>query len=427
MATAASGARTDRLIRDPIFGYIGLRHELVDVVDSRLFQRLRRIGQTSLVSDVYPAATGSRFEHSLGVMYLAGRGWRAAWEYAGGANRTTVQDDFIAAVRDSAKAWHVDIPSHQSEIADLIEVAVAAVALLHDVGHPPFSHVLESVYDEIVVAEGHLSGDIAGEEEFTRYGGPYHEFAGMYLARQLVRRLPDPLQTVVGAIYESDPKGGTWMGAVHSIVVAEIDVDRLGYLMRDGQKAGTEFGAIDFERLIDSLELHSTERGFAIGPGIRARSAVETLVVQRSQSYKWIIFHPRVTGANIALAQAVREFLALTQRDDEIDVAGVSFSVKRLFGPLRPNLNYLAPSESEFAPTLGVVLGSVVQTRGDRLFELEELWPHLNLDSQTLGTMRADLKREIQASVDDSMVHSALKRACLLARADEIWSICGGG
>jgi hypothetical protein len=140
-------------------------------------------------------------------------------------------------------------------------------------------------------------------------------------------------------------------------------------------------------------------------------------VVQRSQTYKWIIFHPRVAGSNQALAAALHDLVDLTERDDEVEIDGEAFSIRRLFAPLRPNMNYLAPSESEFAPTLGVVLGSVVQVRGDRLFELEELWPRLNLGSQTLGTVHAELRREVQASVDDTVVANALKRACLLARA----------
>src|SRR2546421_11689190 len=65
------------VIRDPIYGYIPLSDELANLVDSLLFQRLRRIAQTSLTNTVYPSATGSRLEHSLGVMYLASRGWRS--------------------------------------------------------------------------------------------------------------------------------------------------------------------------------------------------------------------------------------------------------------------------------------------------------------------------------------------------------------
>lgn len=61
--------------------------------------------------------------------------------------------------------------------------------------------------------------------------------------------------TLVQHIYEADPDTRTWAGALHSIVASEVDVDRLDYLMRDGQRAGTEFGAIDYQRLVDAFEL----------------------------------------------------------------------------------------------------------------------------------------------------------------------------
>src|SRR2546421_3524323 len=142
------------VIRDPIYGYIPLRDELAELVDSRLFQRLRRIAQTSLTNTVYPSATGSRLEHSLGVMYLASRGWRSAWR----RSEPSVRDDFLAALRKTTNQHHVEIPTHVNQIPELVDRAVSAVALLHDVGHPPFSHALES-----------LCSRLARDEEWLRY------------------------------------------------------------------------------------------------------------------------------------------------------------------------------------------------------------------------------------------------------------------
>lgn len=130
--------RRDRLIRDPIYDYISLPADLADVLDHPLYQRLRRVLQTSLTSTVYPSATGSRFEHGLGAMHLAGQAWCSAWRNASAGTR----DAFV-------EAAHVEFPAlaaGAAQFGDRMHLAVSGVALLHDVGHPPFSHVLEYEY-----------------------------------------------------------------------------------------------------------------------------------------------------------------------------------------------------------------------------------------------------------------------------------------
>src|SRR4051794_25647016 len=125
--------RGDRLIRDPIYGYIRVSVRLIPFLDHPAVQRLRRVHQTSLTQMVYPASTHSRFEHSLGTMHLARRAWLAAWSNASSAT----QQAFL----DAMRADRFDLPA--AEARDYVGDAIACVGLLHDLGHPPMSHVLE--------------------------------------------------------------------------------------------------------------------------------------------------------------------------------------------------------------------------------------------------------------------------------------------
>ncbi len=218
------------------------------------------------------------------------------------------------------------IPGSDREFAQRIADGVGGAALLHDVGHPPFSHVLEGVFHTLNHAwrasgARHLtltaehSQDDADElvgHLLEHSNRPFHEIAGYALARQILVEcgLDRELRELIETILMPPAQDGSWASALHGLVDSEFDVDRLDYLMRDASRCGTEFGAIDAARLIQSFELHVPDGEFWIAPGLRARSAVETLLLQRTQSYRWITFHPRVIGTNLALCRAVEMLVA---------------------------------------------------------------------------------------------------------------------
>lgn len=380
-----------RVIRDAIYGYVEVTSRLEFILDHPLTQRLRRVGQTSMTQTVYPAATGSRFEHSLGAMHLGRRAWRAAWSHAFGGD--TVREEFEKAVEREFRLPGVGF-------AELMEDVVGAVGLLHDLGHPPFSHVLEESISDQAQREGWILRD---RPRWVKVGA-FHEFAGMALLDQIIADLEpegghrdDPFLQIVKAVYEADPAKRTWKGALHSIVAGEIDVDRLDYLMRDAQKAGTEFGAIDYERLVDALELHYRHGSFRIAPSVRARSAVETLLVQRAQSYRWITYHSRVVAVNLSLARAVQLSLDLARDSTTLDLPGEGeVTVGELFAPLIPNLNYLSPGRPALRAATRTAPGWAMT------------------DEEETKKLRR-FSRDLQAAVDDAAILQMLQRTTALA------------
>lgn len=310
--TAGEEPPRRRVVRDPVHDYVEIPGELEALVSSAAVQRLRNISQNARANRRYPSLTGSRYEHALGTMHLAVAGWQSVWRTCPDDVRSRFAREVITGVRavrdpDPCTAGWVsgndveDTPMWH-DFARVVGLAVAAVGLLHDVGHPPFSHVLERFYQQRIGLV--LGADAARDQEkYAALTGQaqFHEWAGL----QIFDRLPDDCfrhlpRTLVRLIL-SDRSGDDWTDCLHSIIDGQFDVDRLDYLMRDSIRAGTEHGSIDWRRLVDSLELHPVADGWRIGLGTRAVSAFETMLVQRAQHYRWVIHHPAGVAADAAL------------------------------------------------------------------------------------------------------------------------------
>jgi HD superfamily phosphohydrolase len=379
------------VVRDPVYGYVRVPADFTPLVDHALVQRLRRVSQTSLTSSVYPAATGTRFEHALGTMHLAQIAWQAIL--------TNTDAKVMASLRKelAAEAQHLQpgtsIPQDPDEFAAATGDGLAAAALLHDVGHPPFSHVLEPFFATLV--DGWLGLD---EQQLwsSIWAGQFHEAAGTLLARIVLQHLSEERRVIAELILRADPedypKGAS---VLHSVVASEIDIDRIDYLMRDAQRAGTEPGAVDYVRLIEALEIRRIDGRFRVAPTARARSAVETLLVQRAQTYKWIIYHHRVVGANEALARAVEIAWRLRDESSNAMLFGDERQVGKLFEAHVPTLNYLRPLLRDVRRRTGITLAS--------------------LDPSRERGLMARLAEQLQAGVDDSTVLEWIKAASATA------------
>lgn len=312
---AAPGAPPPRrVVRDPVHDYVDVPGELVALVGSSAVQRLRGISQNAMASVRYPALTGSRYEHALGTMHLAAAGWQSAWLLGDDGVRDRFAREVIGELRavpdpdPCTSRWVAGVTVEDTalwpEFSRVVGLVVAAVGLLHDLGHPPFSHVLEDFYRaRIAPVMGAAAAADQARYAATTGHGQFHEWAGLQIFDALPDECFEHLPRTFVRLVLSDREGNDWAHCLHGIVDGQFDVDRLDYLMRDGLRAGTELGSIDWRRLVGSLELHELPDGWRIGLGARAISAFETMLVQRAQHYRWVIHHHGGVAADTALSR----------------------------------------------------------------------------------------------------------------------------
>jgi HD superfamily phosphohydrolase len=241
-------------IKDPVHGYVYITKAEKDIIDSYPMQRLRRLRQLAGSEYVYPGANHTRFEHCVGVMYLAGK--------------------------------VVENPNVSRVVTDE-EIDLARIAgLLHDVGHGPFSHVfeqlliknLEKTHEDItswIIEKGELSDKIA------KIGYKPEE-----VAKLAVGKLHKPGKAFLDQIISS-----------------AVDVDKQDFIVRDTFHTGAEYGFIDVFRLIHALDVLGEDLAVEFG----ALSALEAFIIARIESFKSIYFHRVGRAAQIMLAMAMEK------------------------------------------------------------------------------------------------------------------------
>ena len=222
----------DKYVHDPIWGGIELFPWEQGIIDTPLFQRLRQIHQTGCVFATYPSATHSRFEHTLGVMHLAGR---------------------MACQLEKHFGSLVDKSTYQK---------VRLAALGHDLGHSAFSHATEEIYSqcgdiaELTGTGGDFEGKGAGEvlSFLILTSKPFREFFGNLKKYHpdLLIEVDDFAPLVLGRA--TDPDKNKFFEA--QIISSPFDADKLDYFPRDGRSAGLEL-SLDTDRLLNCLEIHS--------------------------------------------------------------------------------------------------------------------------------------------------------------------------
>ncbi len=252
------GERAGKSIRDPLWSSIAIDDLALGLVDTAAFQRLRYVRQLGLAFLVYPGATHSRFEHALGAYHLARRTLRML-EEAGELGRVAPEECAI----------------------------VRAAALLHDVGHYPFSHALEEI------------------------GAPHHEsVAQPILSRGEVadklRQIAPDAPSRVHALIRGD-SGSPLQG----LISGSLDLDKIEYLKRDALMCGVPYGEIDVDRLLASLTLLEHPESGALVVGVREKglSALESLLFAKYQMYRNVYWHHAVRSATAMYKRLVNDAL----------------------------------------------------------------------------------------------------------------------
>ncbi|MEX0690491.1 MAG: HD domain-containing protein [Gemmatimonadales bacterium] len=249
------------VVRDPLWNNIGLDPEALGVLDSEPLQRLRYVRQLGHAFLVYPGATHSRFEHALGTYHLARRA--------------------VSLLRDRG-----DLDGIPEASVTLVRLA----ALLHDVGHYPFSHALEEAglpSHEALAAER-----LAHPELTAALTGTGLADAGAQIARLITGTSSDPLQ---------------------GLISGAIDLDKIEYLTRDAHMCGVPYGTVDVDRLLHSLTLVTYQGRRTVGLHEKGVAALESLLFAKYQMYRNVYWHHAVRSATAMFKRAVRDAIARQQ------------------------------------------------------------------------------------------------------------------
>lgn len=250
-------SRKKKIINDPVFGFITIPNDfLYQLIQHPFLQRLQRIRQLGLASFVYPGAQHTRLHHSIGAMYLM-----------------------------NEAIYNLRFKGH--EITEEEANGALACILLHDVGHGPFSHVLEH----------------------TLTNGIYHEEFSLGLMELLNKELKGKLDICIQIFKDEYPKR-----FLHQLVSGQLDVDRLDYLRRDSFFTGVTEGNIGSARIIKMLDLRD-DRLVVEAKGIYS---IENFLMSRRLMYWQVYLHKTAVAAEKMLIQTFKRAKFLTDRGEDL-------------------------------------------------------------------------------------------------------------
>lgn len=234
-----------KIFNDPVHGFIEVpKGILLDLIDSEIFQRLRRIRQLALTSLIYPGAVHSRFNHALGAMYL------------------------MQQALETLSSKGIDISPEEKEAA---QIAI----LLHDLGHGPFSHALENVI----------------------IPGLHHETMSRSLMDKLNDSYGGKLSLAIQIFEDGYPKR-----FLHQLVSGQLDMDRMDYLMRDSFFTGVAEGIVGTDRIIKTLNVHDN----SLVVEHKGIYSVEKFIIARRLMYWQVYLHKAVISAEYMLVHILK-------------------------------------------------------------------------------------------------------------------------
>jgi HD superfamily phosphohydrolase len=347
-----------KLFRDPVHNIIDFDLEdrvesiLFELVNTQAFQRLRRVRQLGFANLVYHGAEHSRFSHSLGVFHVARKMVGAI-------------DDFLDRER---------------------RLEVLCASLLHDIGHGPFSHAIESVTS-------------IDHEEYTAQliEDPATE------VHRILSGVDGSLPRRVARYFRPRKEFPREWRVLKDIVSSQLDADRLDYILRDGQSTGVKIGVYDFERIHTMLEVYrgpetTGMRDTRLAVTYRAREAVEGYLLARFHMFKQVYLHRAVRAAEKMLESALRRASELRKNDYQFDYPVVEPLGELLAGDRLESQQFLDLDDTDIWTSL-------------------KRWR--NADDEILASLAAGLLDRDLFKTVDLTEHDPVERARILDRASE--------
>src|SRR6266513_1014978 len=258
---------SQRIYRDPVHNIIPLRDDsaegrlMIRLIDTPDFQRLRRIKQLGLGLYTYQGAEHSRFTHSLGALHLM----------------TRILDQL------------------SNRIAPADRAAARAAALLHDIGHGPFSHAMEKVLG-------------VHHEQMTMLAVTSPETALNAALKSFSAEMPHRVASIIDGTFKP--------AALAQLVSSQLDVDRMDYLLRDSLMTGAKYGLFDLEWIINALAID--EDADRIYVAARGLYAVEEYLQARYYMFRQVYFHRTLRSAEAVLRSILRRALKLLEADEPV-------------------------------------------------------------------------------------------------------------
>lgn len=333
-----------RKIKDPLYGYVYYSDFEERIISHKLVLRLHHIRQNGCAFLTYPSMRVHRFEHSLGAMHVAGLLFISAALFSDEARVDECLGELLEAVlgqpveglmQDLKKASQKQDLSflssdsfykfnHLASIDDpktfarlLVFQSVRIAALVHDIGHPPFSHTFETVLRQV-----------------HRHEYPSHEKVGLELFESIVKDIWESTSQqwyffakwvldLARVIVDRGAPESWRVPALSDIISSDVDADRLDYVRRDTLSAGSTTSAYDLGRLIDAVRFKCVEvwdKGLSLQPVMTtdALSTLEAFFYVRFTLYRWMLWHHNVIRQNLALILAIQTMAELTSDSSEI-------------------------------------------------------------------------------------------------------------
>jgi HD superfamily phosphohydrolase len=257
MTYANAKLQEEKVFKDPVHRYVHVRDQVIwDLVGTREFQRLRRVRQLGTTFLVFHGAEHSRFSHSLGVYEIVRR----------------IVDDIFVGRPD----WD------EGE-----RLLVLCAALLHDLGHGPFSHAFENVFE--LDHEYYTRQILLGDTEVNA------------VLRKVADDFPEKVSQVIEKTYPNKQ--------VISLISSQIDADRMDYLQRDAYFTGVSYGHFDMERILRVMRPRKNQ----VVIKATGMHAVEDYIMSRYQMYLQIYFHPVSRSAEVILNNILKRVKQLSQ------------------------------------------------------------------------------------------------------------------
>jgi HD superfamily phosphohydrolase len=314
-----------KLIKDTIHGYIKIPKEYCCcIIDTSVFQRLRRIEQTSIRS-LFPCAHHDRFVHSLGTYHLGSKAIREVFNNSG------------EVINEIEKGNKLD-KNWKDKLIKTFEIA----CLLHDCGQTPFSHTFEYHYERANKFPEFLlekSNDENLAEDINIIKIKAHEMIGAYLVltffKENIFAIDEKIdiniivRMIIGCKYRKKTPMNQFYNCLIELLNSDIiDVDKLDYIARDRWASGYSASTVDTDRLLSSLQICKKDGKFILCIKKNAVSEIDSLIHSHNFQNFWIFNHHKVKYEQHLLKEASNLLMKSINPDDPDSVCKIMFNVK---------------------------------------------------------------------------------------------------